>query len=275
MRTIIYNHKNSKIVGIRYGLGPQKVICLHGYGEDAQKFAFLEESLGNKFSFYCINLPFHGETNWQSTDSLSPEELNGIIENIIENDSENAPCYLLGYSLGGRIALSLYQPNPKKYSKLILLAPDGFTVNPWYWLATQTNIGNKLFQHTMKNPRWFFSLAKKLNQWKLINDSVFKFAHYYIDDENAREALYKRWTILKSFKPDLDKIKRLVKENKTNIFLLYGRFDRIILPKKGEQFCKEIGNLGSLTIIPAGHQLLNEKSLEEISKALISFAILP
>ena len=272
MRTIIYNHKNSKIVGVRYGEGPQKVICLHGYGEDAQKFAFLEKSLGNQFSFYCINLPFHGETNWQSTEALSPAELSGIIEKIIEGDTENSPCFLLGYSLGGRIALSLYEQNPKKYSKLILLAPDGFTVNPWYWFATQTTVGNKLFRFTMKNPGWFFSLAKKLNQWKIINDSVFKFAHYYIDDANARELLYKRWTVLKNFKPDLAKIKTLAKENGTKVFLFYGRFDRIILPRKGKQFCSTIGNLGSVTILPAGHQLLNEKSLEEISKALISFA---
>jgi pimeloyl-ACP methyl ester carboxylesterase len=268
MEQIIQDHKNSKIIWRRYGQGPQKVICIHGYGEDASKFEFLQSSLGNLYSFYCINLPYHGDTVWNELEEFETVTLATIIKDFFKGDAE-ASFYLLGYSLGGRIALALYEENPILFKKLILLAPDGFVVNPWYWLATQTSLGNKLFSYTMKKPHWFFAVIKKLNSWKIINDSVFKFAHYYVDDAAARELLYKRWTGLRKFKPSLGKIAKLMIENNTQLRLLYGRFDKIILPAKGKSFCKKIGALGEVKIVPAGHQLLNERIVPEITDALM------
>jgi pimeloyl-ACP methyl ester carboxylesterase len=121
----------------------------------------------------------------------------------------------------------------------------------------------------MEKPKWFFSLIKKFNQWKLINDSVFKFAHYYIDDANARILLYKRWTSLRLFKPTLRIIASQLKKENTKLFLFYGRFDKIILPHKGKKLCAQLENNGKWKVLPAGHQLLNEKSLEDITKALL------
>ena len=268
MREVIQHHKNSKIFWRQFGQGPKKVLCLHGYGEDSEKFSFLEQHLGNQFSFYCIDLPYHGKTNWLQVELLTPAELDSIIAAFFNTDAEQT-FYLMGYSLGARVALSLYQINPTKYSKLILLAPDGFTVNPWYWIATQTRAGNLFFKYTMEKPRWFFALIKKFNQWKLINDSVFKFAHHYIDDADARSLLYQRWTSLRLFKPNLKIIASLIKKESTKLFLFYGRFDKIIRAGKGNWFCQQIGDKGQLHILPAGHQLLNEKSLDEITKALL------
>ena len=71
---------------------------------------------------------------------------------------------VLGFSLGGRIALSLYQAQPENVEKLILLAPDGLIVNFWYWFSTQTWIGNNIFSFSMKYPGWFFAFLKMVNK---------------------------------------------------------------------------------------------------------------
>jgi pimeloyl-ACP methyl ester carboxylesterase len=174
----------------------------------------------------------------------------------------------MGFSLGGRMALRLYESAPSMAQRLVLLAPDGLKVNGWYWLATQTWPGNRFFAFTMKKPQWFFGFLKLMNRLKLVNSSIFKFVNYYIGDAQARQLLYTRWTTLRKIKPNLATIKTAIRENKTKTRLLYGKHDRIILPVVGERFVKGIEEHATLMVIASGHQVLHEKHVKEILPAL-------
>jgi pimeloyl-ACP methyl ester carboxylesterase len=158
---------------------------------------------------------------------------------------------------------------PDKIKRVVLLAPDGLKVNFWYWLSTQTWIGNRLFAFTMKHPGWFLGFLKILNKLRLVNASIFKFVNYYIGDKEVRRLLYARWTTLRKFKPRLKKIKPLIRENNTVVHLLYGMHDRIILSSVGEKFRKGIEGHCTLSVIHSGHQVLHEKHAGEIMLALL------
>jgi pimeloyl-ACP methyl ester carboxylesterase len=259
-------YKNSLINYYRFGSGNKTAICFHGYGETAASFLFLEKYAGHEFSFYAIDLPLHGKTEWKEGLSFEPGDLLRIVENICGTKSK---WTLIGFSLGGRVALSLYQATPGQIEKLVLIAPDGLKINSWYWLATQTRAGNRFFSFTMKNPGWFFGLLKLLNGLKLVNASIFKFVNYYIGDEQVRHDLYDRWTCLRKLKPVNKTIKSFIKKYGTQLRLIYGKHDRIILPGPGERFCKGIESNCRLSIIHAGHQVLHEKHIGEIFPALL------
>ena len=261
------SYKNSQISYCRFGSGPKPAICFHGYGEDATLFSFLEKKAGNQFTFYSIDLPFHGKTEWNEGLNFTDKNLQQIIEDMLHKD--NHKLALMGFSLGGRAALSFFQANPEKVEKLVLLAPDGLKVNFWYWLATQTWLGNRFFAFTMKKPGWFFGLLKMLNKLKLVNASIFKFVNYYIGDATVRSLLYERWTTLRKLKPDLSLIKSLIKKENIPVRLIYGRHDRIILSSVGEKFKKGIEGQCTLTVIQSGHQVLNEKYAAEIVQSLL------
>lgn len=261
------NYRNSTITYRRFGLGLKTAVCFHGYGENAGVFDFMAKYAGNQYTFYSIDLPFHGHTEWKDGLIFTYTDLLQIVIEITGKGSSKLT--LLGFSLGGRVALSLYQTAPEKIEKLILLAPDGLKVNCWYWLATQTRVGNKFFGFTMKKPGWFFGLLKLMNKLKLVNASIFKFVNYYIGDAEVRRLLYTRWTTLRKLKPDLSNIKNLVRENGTTVRLIYGKHDRIILPSVGEKFKKGIEQYCTLSIIHSGHQVLHEKHIEEILPALL------
>src|SRR5690606_36312191 len=121
-RSLLY--RNSTVNYYRFGRGPSIVICFHGYGEDATQFSFLEKYVGDRYSFYAIDLPFHGATDWQEGLNFTSGDLRTITEQIMD---ENNPVpvsqkyTLMGFSLGGRVALSLYQAEPARVEKLILL----------------------------------------------------------------------------------------------------------------------------------------------------------
>jgi pimeloyl-ACP methyl ester carboxylesterase len=176
--------------------------------------------------------------------------------------------WLMGYSMGGRIALQLLDLVASRIERLVLLAPDGLVVNPWYWLATRTVVGNRLFRWTMKRPGWLFFLLRTGNRLGLVNPSLFKFAAHYIDDDTVRQLLYTRWTVMRGFRPRLGRIAGFIRERRIPVLLLYGRFDRIILSKRGERFQRRIQPFGRLTVLPAGHAILHPKFMEVISNAL-------
>ena len=285
----LLSFRNSTIGYSRFGNGPKAVICFHGFGEDAMTFEFLEKHAGHEFTFYALDLPFHGQTIWNEGLLFTHNDLLKTIDGILHSENQkpgtkNLPAHLpgrqvrlagqqlilLGFSLGGRIALSLYQVIPEQVDKIVLLAPDGLKVNFWYWFATQTWMGNKFFAFTMKKPGWFFSFLKLLNSIKLVNASIFKFVNYYIGKKDIRLLLYRRWTTLRKLKPGLARIKSIIRKQATPVRLVYGRHDRIILSSVGEKFRKGIEEYSTLTIIESGHQVLHEKYAKEIIECLKS-----
>jgi pimeloyl-ACP methyl ester carboxylesterase len=263
--------KKSEIGYSVFGRGPTPVICFHGYGETSESFFFLEKYLAERFYFIAFDLPYHGRTIWREKEFTNDDLLAVTRELLILNniDYRTTDIILLGFSLGGRIALGLYELMPSSIGRLVLMAPDGMKVNFWYWLSTQSVIGKSLFSFTMKNPGWFFGFLKLINGLGLVNRSIFKFVNYYIGDAKVRQELYDRWTMLSKIKPNREKIKQQAIQHKTKITLIYGKHDRIILPKPGERFCKGMETNCRISIIHAGHQVLHENHVEEILLHLV------
>ncbi|WP_205508256.1 alpha/beta fold hydrolase [Longitalea arenae] len=271
MQKAFLPYRSSQIHYCWFGAGEKIVLCLHGYGESKESFLFLEKALSAAYTVIAIDLPFHGETQWHEGLLFSTADLVAITQALlVKHGSEKTRLTLLGYSMGGRVALQLLQLIPGKIEKLVLLAPDGLKVNFWYWLATQTFIGNRLFAFTMKHPAWFFSLLQAGNRLQLINQSVLKFTRYYIHDTRVRRLLYERWTGMRAIKPDLAYIKKLIKTHQLPVRLLYGQYDRIIRHERGEKFRKGIESFCTLHIIQTGHQVLQEKHAYQILQLIQS-----
>lgn len=274
MHNHFLSYKNSRISYYRFGAGPKTALCFHGYGEDGTAYRFLEKYAGDHYTFIAIDLPFHGQTQWNEKLPFTTEDLQQLLEKLFgQNNLKplnllNIKPSLIGFSLGGRIALSLYQACPAHIEKLVLLAPDGLKVNFWYWLATGTRIGNRLFAFTMKHPGWFLGFLRGLNQLRLVNGSIFKFVNHYIGDEKVRRQLYERWTGLRKLSPDAQSNKTAIRQYHTPVRLIYGRHDRIIRSDRAEKFRRGIEEHCTITILPSGHQVLQEKHAAEIVAAL-------
>ncbi|HTD93393.1 MAG TPA: alpha/beta hydrolase [Chitinophagaceae bacterium] len=272
MASGLLQYKRSAVSYSILGRGPRPILCFHGFGESASLYSFLVDNEANSFTFICIDLPFHGKTEWREL-LCTGDDLLTIIDDLFSlkelQSLRGKPLFLMGNSLGARVALSIYEARPAAFCRLILLAPDGLRVNPWYWLATQTRVGNRLFSLTMDRPGWFFGLINLLQKCGLANESVTRFVKSYIGDKTARRVLYDRWISLRKLRPSLSRIKRYIRTNKTEVRLLYGKFDRIILPKRGRQFCDGIEEYCSITILDGGHSIVQPKFIAEIRKAML------
>lgn len=265
MHSAFFSFRSSQIHYSYGGNGSSLLLCFHGYGESEQSFHFLDHYLPDHYRMIAIDLPFHGKTQWKEGLACTTNDMVAIVTAILAQVGNGATRFtLIGFSMGGRVALSILQAIPAQVEQLILLAPDGLKVNAWYWLATQTWMGNALFRFTMKYPGWFFFILNAMNRLGVINQSVYKFTRHYIDDENIRFQLYHRWTCMRKIRPDLFQIKTLIRQYQLPVRLLYGQYDRIILPVRGEKFREGIENYCTLQVLPTGHQVLQEKNAAAI-----------
>jgi len=99
----------------------------------------------------------------------------------------------------------------------------------------------------------------------LLNKSIIKFVHQYLDDKEARLLLYKRWTTLRKFKPDLYVVKKNIVNQMIPVRFVFGSYDRIILDKRSNFFKTDKANVKVL-LLQAGHQLLKEKHAKDIAR---------
>ncbi len=257
---------SSSIHYTRMGNGDEWLFCFHGYGESSKAFDLLENVLFKRFTIIAIDLPFHGKTKWEEGLLFEPADLVTII-NLIK--PKNASMCILGYSMGGRIALQLLEMIPEQISKLVLVAPDGLHKNRWRLLATRTKIGKRLFAFCMRKPFLMIASIELADKIGLYNKSFLKFVHHYLDDAEQRAILFRRWTTLRNFKTDLTATKKIIINRKIPVHLVFGKYDRVILSRHGLRFSKGSNGLISVTVVEAGHQLLREKHLPVIVRGLV------
>jgi len=269
MEPLFIRYKLSTIHYSKAGRGEKILLCFHGYSQSSSVFSFLEKTIENDFTLIAIDFPFHGKTIWNEGLNFTANDLMEIIDQIIKEQSlPKTKKHLLGFSMGGRVALSMMQQFPDKIERLLLIAPDGMKTNFWYWLATQNKTGNIFFKKTMRHPAPMFGILKAANKLGFVNPSIYKFVSHYIDDEKVRDDLYKRWTTMRNFKPKIKKIKSIIKVYNIPVRLLYGEFDKIIRFERAEKFMNGMEGYCRLKIVSTGHYLLIDANADSIFKML-------
>lgn len=247
-----------------FGTGPRLLIAFHGFKEDGSYFSVLEKALGNEFTIYAPDLPFHGHTEWNDP-YFYRDDLTRLINTLLHHFG-TAHFTLLGYSLGGRVALCAMSAFIQQIEALVLLAPDGLKVNPWYYFVTYTKTGHALFRHVTYHPAIFKSIIGAGYKLRLTNESIYKFVRLHTDEEANRVLVYRVWTCMKNLYPGIPEIKRLIRKDQLPVIVFFGKYDRIFPPKYGKIF--EDTPSARILAMDFGHQLLKQEVGEEIFRYL-------
>jgi pimeloyl-ACP methyl ester carboxylesterase len=260
------NYNNSSFHYRVFGKGPQLLFCFHGYGRDSDTFRFLVKDLGVRYTLVALDAPHHGNTNWDSP-VFHPKDLVSILQKIRKAIGNEAGKFsLLGFSMGGRIALHLTQVLPAQIERVVLLAPDGLKFNMWTWFSTNTWLGHRLFEYTIYHPKWLLRSMNFAERYRFLSKSIANFVRYYLDDHEERMVLYRRYIIMRKFKPHLDSLKKTIKKNHIKVRMLFGSLDKVIHAESGERFLDKIEEYATIQIIDAGHDLLQYRHSDTIAE---------
>ena len=108
------------------GQGPD-LVMLHGWSMHSVVWHDLAEGLAKHFTLHLVDLPGHGQSDWQP-DAL---ELDVMINNLANELPPTA--YWLGWSLGGLISIAFADRFPERVKKLILMSATPCFVQVTDW----------------------------------------------------------------------------------------------------------------------------------------------
>ena len=96
------------------GRGPHLAL-LHGWGLNGAVWDSVRAPLAENFTLHLVDLPGHGYSSATPFTNLAfaADAVAGVLP---------ARCHVLGWSLGGQVALSIAQRHPASVNKLVLLA---------------------------------------------------------------------------------------------------------------------------------------------------------
>jgi 2-succinyl-6-hydroxy-2,4-cyclohexadiene-1-carboxylate synthase len=95
------------------------ILFLHGFMGNIYEFEEAIKLLGDNFSCLTIDLPGHGKTQVLSDDSYPMPSTAAAIIQLLDKLKIDQ-CYLIGYSMGGRLALYLALHFPHRFMKVML-----------------------------------------------------------------------------------------------------------------------------------------------------------
>jgi 2-succinyl-6-hydroxy-2,4-cyclohexadiene-1-carboxylate synthase len=112
----------SSLATDQWGSGSLIVAC-HGFTQTAQSWGAFGELLGTRHRVLAVDLPGHGRS---ASIATSLEETAQLVLAVADGE----PFDLLGYSLGGRVALTLALTEPTALQRLILIGASPGIADP-------------------------------------------------------------------------------------------------------------------------------------------------
>ena len=175
---------------------------------------------------------------------------------------------MLGYSIGGKVALKLIELFPDEMKDVFLFAPDGIKISFWYRFVTRTDLGKWVYKRLMLHPSRYMRIVNAFESIRIVPSHTANFVRNSLDTAAKREMVYQTWMCLRHMDPDTGKVCKIINERNLNFHLYFGKYDKVIPQFIGERFVRGLRNKKSLHILDAGHQLIKEKTNAELEKIL-------
>ena len=254
---------------LTFGTGKIPLLAFHGFGRHASDFEVFSELFGNKYTIYAFNLFHHGQSQYPDDrveqNTFTKHEFREMFTQFFKEKNVDEVA-IMGYSLGGKIALMFTEIFPEKVESLWLFAPDGIKKNIWYFIASNTIIGRSVYKYFLDNPALFFSMVNGMHKTKLINDKIKKFALNNMDEKEKRELVYKVWLTFKDTNPNMKLAIQNIKKFKIPVYQFFGKNDKVIKPKLGDWFSSKINQKQNFHVLEAGHVLLTTRTVKVIER---------
>jgi pimeloyl-ACP methyl ester carboxylesterase len=183
-----------------------------------------------------------------------PDMLQGLAMIGIKESVDHFSMF--GFSMGGRIVLSLLPKLHPRVEQVFLAAPDGIKTQKVFDVAVYPAWGRWLFRMVSKKPELFFFLLRILRQWGRISKFMYEFTTNHMDTREKRDRIYYTWVTLKNFTPDVAALKNWLNEKQLPVHLFFGETDEVITPSVGRYFQEDLPHC-TLDVIPKGHKLID------------------
>lgn len=266
VRHLYLPYRSSRMHLLKVGSGPKVVLAFHGFSEEANGFLEIAPAFSGTYTLYAFDFPFHGKTEWHEPSDLDLSDLTAMIRQL-QNMEGFSSFSLLGFSMGGRLCLSVVPHFLPALDGLFLVAADGIRTHKVFNIAMYPIWGRWVFRWVMQKPGVFFRLVESLYSIRIISRFLHKFAKNHMDTPEKRNRIFHTWVALKNFVPDVPVVQRLLTEAVIPVHLFFGERDEVIPTEVGRKFASGVPH-ATFDIIPKGHKLIHPILVPYLKKYL-------
>lgn len=229
--------KGTKLSYLVFGTGKIDVVCFHGYGQDATIYlhAFSEE-LKQHYRVISVDLFGHGASDYFKGNLSS--SLWGEILNVILSKENVTRFSIVGFSMGGRVAIHSVLNYEDRIDQILLLAPDGIVESSVFKLATRHPVFRHIFKHMVFYPKFYAVLLVILGKLHFLDKRTYDLFMRILDKRTRRLHLFRVWQtysgLCMTFKEAIDKVVPV-----TQVFL--AKKDRLVKNREVVRYCRDLG----------------------------------
>jgi pimeloyl-[acyl-carrier protein] methyl ester esterase len=98
------------------------LVMVHGWGLNLRVFDTLAPAIGRGRSVVRVDLPGHGRSSWDGRAATLAGHAMLVRDAVTRHGAPSTPWTVLGWSLGGQIALEIAAATPELVERLVLIA---------------------------------------------------------------------------------------------------------------------------------------------------------
>ncbi len=244
----------------KVGSGNQIILAFHGFGQERDLFLEIAEKKPS-YTFFLFDLFYHG-SSIRPDQPLTKEEWKKVISEFLIKEKIDK-FSLLGFSLGGRFAISTAYEFAEKVEKLILIAPDGIFKSIWYRLSVSFWF-RPVFKVLMNKYSLFNNIIDIIESLRIANRSLTNFARKELGDPANRIRVYRSWVYLVPLGYKMNKLAEKLKHYKIPVTFVLGTRDNIVPEKEIKAKTKGFKTAIYFDFPAKHHELLQTHILNQI-----------
>ncbi|MFT2109657.1 alpha/beta fold hydrolase [Marinomonas sp. 2405UD68-3] len=236
----------------QYGQTGDHLIILHGLFGNSDNWHSIAQKLSETFQVHCLDLPNHGNSSNLDV-ATYPNMANVIIEWMKQHNIRQS--YLLGHSMGGKVAMQLASNAPERILKLIVvdISPVDYSPSHLEIFEGLKSIDLEATKTRADAEKQLEKYVSDLNIRRFLMKNLVK-SEGLLKWRVALECLYNNYpTILKS--PTLNE-----QYTKPTLFMK-GELSNYILPEHKDHILNSFPNTDVKVLQGTGHWLHAEKPI--------------
>lgn len=261
-----FHYKKSRFHYVRYGDGEFPLIAFHGFGQNEKMFSPVKESFGRKYTVYSFDFVYHGKTEWKEDVTCTKTETTAMLKAFMQEHSFEK-ISLIGFSMGGRIVMSLIADIAPVLNEVFLLSPDGISERVYYRNVLANKFGDAAFRQMLKHPEILINATQIFSKIGLTKKYVADYVKNYLGEERRRKRIYNIWLSMQTFRTNLSRVRIAAEKNHLKVYLLWGKHDKVLPVEYAHRFKKAVPQC-ELILLDGGHFIVNEKLNTVINQLL-------